>query len=150
MKTIFDKGTRDELIKRINTLNQNCTAQWGKMNIYQMLKHCTIWEEWISGKNKPKYKQEFIGFVFGKMALKSMIKDESPLRRNVPTSATFKVKEKNGDVESEKKKWITLIEEYEHYSNPGFIHDFFGKMTKEQVGLLAYKHTDHHLRQFNS
>lgn len=150
MKTIFDKATRDELIKRINSLNEKCTAQWGKMNIYQMLKHCTIWEEWIAGKNKPEYKQEFIGFLFGKMALKSMIKDESPLRRNVPTSAAFKVKEKNGDVESEKKKWIALIEEYEHYSNPGFIHDFFGRMTKEQVGLLAYKHTDHHLRQFNS
>ena len=150
MKTIFDKTTRDALITRINTLNENNTAQWGKMNIYQMVRHCVIWEEWISGKNKPKYKQEFIGFLFGKMALKSMIKDESPLRRNVPTSAEFKVKEKNGDVESEKRKWITLIEEYEHYSNPDFIHDFFGKMTKEQIGLLAYKHTDHHLRQFDS
>ena len=30
------------------------------------------------------------------------------LDRNVPTSAQFKVKEKNGDVESEKKKWIAL------------------------------------------
>jgi len=29
------------------------------------------------------------------------------------------------------------------------MHPFFGKMTKEQVGYLAYKHTDHHLWQFN-
>ena len=49
-----------------------------------------------------------------------------------------------------KRNGLLLIEEYEHYSNPDFIHDFFGKMTKEQIGLLAYKHTDHHLRQFNS
>lgn len=150
MKTIFDKTTRAELIRRIDTLNEKSVSGWGKMNIYQMLKHCTIWEEWILGVHKPKYKQEFIGFVFGKMALKDMIKDERPLRRNTPTSTAFKVKGKNGDVESEKKKWIILIEEYEHYSNPEFIHDFFGKMTKEQVGYLAYKHTDHHLRQFNS
>ena len=60
------------------------------------------------------------------------------------------MKELNGDIESEKKKWISLIEGYENYSNPGFIHDFFGKMTKEQIGILAYKHTDHHLRQFNA
>ena len=150
MKTIFDKSTRDELIHRINSINENCTAQWGKMNIYQMLKHCTIWEEWILGKNKPAYKQAFIGFIFGKMALKRMIKDEKPLDRNVPTSAQFKVKETTGNIVAEKNKWIALIEEYAHYSNPDFIHDFFGKMTKEQVGLLAYKHTDHHLRQFNS
>jgi len=149
MKTIFDKTTRDELIKRINTLNENGTAQWGKMNIYQMLKHCTIWDEWILGKNKPVYKQAFIGRLFGKMVLKKVTKDEKPLDRNVPTSAEFKIKEKNGDVAAERQKWIAFIEEYEHYSNPGFIHDFFGKMTREQVGLLAYKHTDHHLRQFN-
>lgn len=103
METIFDKTTRIELISRISTLNVKSVSEWGKMNIYQALKHCTIWEEWILGINKPQYKQEFIGFVFGKMALKGMIKDERPMRRNVPTSAPFKVKEKNGDIESEKR-----------------------------------------------
>jgi len=150
MKTIFDKSTRTELANRINTLNEKSVPGWGKMNIYQMLKHCTIWEEWVLGVNKPKYKQEFIGFIFGKMVLKSMVKDEKPLRKNTPTSPSFRTKEKIGDVEAEKKKWISLLGKYESYSNPGFIHDFFGKMTKEQVGILAYKHTDHHLRQFNS
>jgi len=150
MKTIFDKTTRDELISRIRTLNENSVSLWGKMNVCQMLSHCIICEEWISGVNKPAYKQEFIGFIFGKIALKSILKDERPLRRNVPTSTAFKVKEKNGDVEAKKKNWIALIEAYENYSNPSFIHDFFGKMTKEQVGILSYKHTDHHLRQFNS
>jgi Protein of unknown function (DUF1569) len=149
MKTIFDKTTRDELINRIDSLNEKGIAQWGKMNIYQMLKHCTLWDEWILGNNKPIYRQTFIGRIFGKMALKDMIKDESPLRRNVPTLAELKVIEKNGDTVLEKKKWIALIENYADYSNPNFIHSFFGKMTKEQVGYLAYKHTDHHLRQFN-
>ncbi len=31
MKTVFDKSTRDELIGRINLLNESSTAQWGKM-----------------------------------------------------------------------------------------------------------------------
>jgi len=150
MKSIFDELNRTELTNRIKTVNENNRSQWGKMNVYQMLKHCTIWEEWIQGINKPAYKQELLGYIFGKLALKSMIKDEKPFKRNVPTSAYFKVKELNGDIESEKKKWISLIEGYENYSNPGFVHDFFGKMTKEQIGILAYKHSDHHLRQFNA
>ncbi len=79
-----------------------------------------------------------------------MIKNENPLDRNAPTSAHFKIKETTGNIQTEKNKWIALIEEYEFYSNPDFIHDFFGKMTKEQIGYLNYKHTDHHLRQFNS
>ena len=147
MKTIFDIPTRDELIKRINALNENSMAQWGKMNVSQMLKHCVQWEEMILGKKV--YKQSFIGKLFGKSALKSMLKDDSQVKRNMPTVPAFKIKE-NGDIESEKRKWIALMEDHDHFSNPSFIHPFFGKMTKEQIGYLAYKHTDHHLRQFNS
>lgn len=147
MKTVFDKTTRDELIGRINTLNENSEAQWGSMTIYQMLKHCTLWEAWIADKKINK--QSFIGRLFGKMALKNILKDEKPIGRNSPTLPELKIKEKNGDVVSEKKKWIALIGEYEHFSNPGFVHTFFGKITEEQIGYLAYKHIDHHLRQFN-
>lgn len=147
MKTIFDKSTREELINRINTLNGNNTAQWGKMNVYQMLKHCTLWEEMIHGTVKSK--RSFLGRLFGKMVLKKIVQDESPLRRNTPTSLELKVKETDGDIASEKKRWIALIETTAGFPNPYFMHPFFGKITKEQVGYLAYKHADHHLRQFN-
>jgi hypothetical protein len=90
----------------------------------------------------------FLGRIFGKMALKSTLKDEGPMRRNVPTLAEFKVREKQGEIELEKAKWIGLLPKYGHFSNPAFIHDFFGRMTEEQIGFLAYKHADHHLRQF--
>lgn len=83
------------------------------------------------------------------MALKGFIKDETPFKRNVPTVPEFKIKEQSGDVELQKKKWVNLIDEYAQFSNFNFIHPFFGKMNKEQIGYLAYKHTDHHLRQFN-
>ncbi len=148
MKTIFDKNIRVKLSERIGQINQNDKAQWGKMNTFQMLKHNTYWNSWILGKDDHTYKQEFIGKIFGKMALRKMIKNEKPFDKNIPTSAQFKVKESNGDLESEKSKWTSLIKEYENYSNPNFVHDFFGKMTKEQIGVLVYKHTDHHLRQF--
>jgi hypothetical protein len=148
MKTIYDKTTRDALIDRINTLNENSAAQWGKMNVYQMIEHCIRWEEMISGEIVCK--QAFIGRLFGKMALKGMLKDESPLRRSTPTSPELRITETGGDVVAGKEKWITLIEQNSNSSNPGFIHPFFGEMKKEQIGYLAYKHIDHHLRQFNS
>ena len=84
------------------------------------------------------------------MALRGMTKDDKPLARNIPTSKEFRINETTGDVAAERRKWAALVEEYEHYSNPDFIHDFFGRMTREQVGQLAYKHTDHHLRQFGA
>src|SRR5580692_5281138 len=102
MKTIFDKETRDELVVRINTLNENSKAQWGKMTVSQMVKHCTQWDEMALGKKK--YKQSFIGKLFGKVALKDMLKDE-PVKKNLPTVPSFKIKE-NVDLAEEKKKWI--------------------------------------------
>ncbi len=147
MKTIFDKQTRDELINRIHSLNENSTPQWGKMNIYQMLKHCTLFEDMISGRKK--YKLTLPGRLFGKMVLKTLLKDGKPMPKNSPTVPELRVKE-NGDVASEKAKWIALIEEHAHFSNDGIIHPFFGKMTIEQIGYLTYIHYDHHLRQFKS
>ena len=101
------------------------------------------------GKEDHTYKQSFLGKIFGKSVLRNMVKDEKPLDKNIPTSAQFKVKETEGDFEVEKLKWVTLTNAYENFNNPNFIHDFFGIMTKEQIGILVYKHTDHHLRQFN-
>jgi Protein of unknown function (DUF1569) len=148
MESIFGKPYRDAIISRIDLLNETSSKQWGKMSVYQMIKHCSLWDEWILGKNKPVYKQEFIGRLFGKMALRKMTKNNNPLDKNVPTSNWLKIKEPNSDVAAEKNKWISLINEYANYSNPSFIHDFFGKMTIEEIGILAYKHSDHHLRQF--
>lgn len=148
MRTIFDKITRDGLIDRISRLNEDSVTEWGKMNICQMLEHCIRYEEMVLGK--VQYKRAFLGLLFGKMALKDFVKDDSPLKRNMPTIAGLKVTECNSDFASERKKWIALVEEYAHFSNTGFVHSFFGRLTTEQIGQLAYKHADHHLRQFNA
>jgi hypothetical protein len=148
MKTIFDAATREELILRIGLVKEGSKPVWGKMNVYQMVRHNTFWNEWILGKGNHIYKQEFLGKIFGKFALKRMIKDEKPFDKNIPTSDPFKVKDINGNLASEKDKWISLVNEYEHFKNPAFIHGFFGKMTTEQIGILVFKHSDHHLRQF--
>ena len=148
MKTVFDKDTRDELIVRVNALGENSTAQWGKMNVYQMLRHCILWQEWMADTKKNK--QPLVGLLFGKMALRSIMKDESPLTRNTPTLQELKIKETSGDIAAEKRKLTALIEADANFSNPGFVHTFFGKMTKEEIGYMKYKHLDHHLRQFNA
>ena len=120
----------------------------GKMTVYQMVKHCAAWEEMLT--SNIKYKRSFAGLLFGKIALRHLTKDEKPLRRSTPTSPELIIKETDGDVAAEKRKWIGLVEGHSHFSKREFLHPFFGKMTKEQVGYLAYKHIDHHLRQFNS
>ncbi|WET49601.1 DUF1569 domain-containing protein [Chryseobacterium indologenes] len=149
MKTIFDSNIREELISRIDSLSQKNIAQWGKMNLYQMVKHCTVWNEWMLGSSRYTYKQDFLGKLFGKMVLKGMVKDDKPMKKNAP-AGIFVIKESSGDIEVLKKHWKEQIASYAHYTNPDFIHDFFGKMTKDEIGIFVYKHMDHHLRQFRA
>jgi hypothetical protein len=146
MKTIFDKTTRDEIIARINSLNDNNKPQWGKMNVYQMIKHANLADEMLLGKKA--YKRVFLGRILGKMVLKKMLKDDSPMDKNAPTGHGFIITELSGDIAVEKAKWISSVSEYAGFDNNDFEHWFFGKMTREQVGQFAYKHNDHHLRQF--
>jgi hypothetical protein len=54
------------------------------------------------------------------------------------------------DIAVEKAKWRSLIEQYRAFDKDYFIHWFFGKMSKEQLGQFIYKHCDHHLKQFSS
>jgi Protein of unknown function (DUF1569) len=148
VKTIFDEATRDEVIQRIASLDERSAANWGKMNISQMLRHCALYEEMIlRGHNQ---RQTLVGRIVGKRVLRDFIKDERPIKRNLPTLAQLRVSESGGDINLLKDRWISLIREFGRYSEPHFTHPFFGTMTKEQVGRLGYKHTDHHLRQFGA
>jgi hypothetical protein len=147
MNSIFNKATSNALINRVNLLNENSIALWGKMNVYQMVKHCILCDEMYLGK--VVYKRHLFGFLFGKMKLHQLLKDDKPKEHNSPTKSNFKNLQANSNLEQDKATWIKLINEYEHFTNTNFVHWFYGKMTKDQVGISVYKHIDHHLRQFN-
>jgi hypothetical protein len=145
MKNLFDKSTRAEVITRVQNLNEKSRPEWGKMTVYQMIRHCILWEEMLLGKTI--YKQSFLGKVVGKFALKDMMKDE-PAKSNLPTVPGFKMSG-SGNVEEAKAEWLQLLNEHNDRDPQGFVHPFFGPLTAEQAGKMAYKHVDHHLRQFH-
>ena len=146
MKSVFDPSTRQELTHRIQSLGADHKGSWGKMDISQMVRHCTLCEEMFLGELK--IKRSFMGRLFGPMVLKKVLKDDKPFGRNSPTSPVLITPKLTGDLENEKNEWIQTINRYANYGRNDFIHPFFGPMTREQVGLFAYKHADHHLRQF--
>ena len=146
MKTLLDPSTREEIITRIARIDRNAGRQWGTMSVYQMLRHCTVWEDMMTGKIKAK--RVFVGRLFGRLALKSVLKDDSPLRRSTPSAPELINKEETGNIDRQKQEWIDRIRQYAQYPVKGIMHPFFGWMTLDQIGRMAYKHADHHLRQF--
>lgn len=147
MKSIFDKADRDSVIGRIDLLSESVWPIWGTMTVAQMCKHCAICEEYYFGNIKKG--RSFLGRLVGKMAIKAILKDdESGINKNAPTAPVFLVKDSGLNFEQERTNWKRLISRYETYQKDSFIHWFFGKMSKEQLGQFIYKHSDHHLKQF--
>ncbi|WP_317171647.1 DUF1569 domain-containing protein [Flavobacterium agri] len=133
---------------RIHSLTAENNARWGKMDVFQMVKHCTLCEDMMLGH--VKIKRVFIGKIIGRMILNKVLKDEKPFGKNSPTSPLLETVGDTGDIEQQKLEWLKRIDEYARFDNYDFVHPFFGSMTKEQIGHFAYKHADHHLRQFGA
>ncbi len=148
MNTIINAQTRNDLIQRIALLSDDSQRKWGQMDVKQMIKHCILADEMNQGKKKTK--RAFLGRIFGKAILKHALKDDKPIVKNVGTLPEFKMTETiSDDLQNLKEQWVKSIQQYADIDdNHTSIHGFFGKMSKTQIGQLAYKHTDHHLRQF--
>ncbi|MDT0558403.1 DUF1569 domain-containing protein [Ichthyenterobacterium sp. W332] len=145
MTSFFDKGTFEELNRRIDALNKNHKPQWGKMDVAQMLWHCQGPLNIILNHNDYNLKPNWLVKTFFK---KTMYSDKL-WRKNLPTISVFKSSESK-DFENERRKLLDLVQELNTHKdrNTWQPHPVFGKLTKAQWGKMQYKHLDHHLRQF--
>ena len=146
MKSLFNNTDNNEIIERINRLTPESRAGWGKMNVAQMMCHCSIALKACLGEIKPK--KVFISYLFGKIAKKQVLGPKD-FRKNTPTAKEYIVKDiKNFD--NEKERLISYVKKFEAGSDvvTKEQHPFFGKMTIEEWECLIWKHLDHHMRQF--
>ncbi len=150
MKTIFDDGAVAALSNRINNIQYATPAQWGKMDVGQMMRHCAENDRMLL--RQKTFKRLLIGRLIGRAVLKSSIADDAPLKKNSPTHPDLKIKLAI-DPAKEKETWLSLLAQYSEMDESAFdnfTHPFFGPMSREEVGIFAYKHIDHHLRQFKA
>jgi len=82
MKNLFEKETIDEVIGRISNLQPAAQRQWGKMDVAQMMAHCSGALEMASGKLNPP--RMLIGRIIGPL-VRPIYTNEKPFSRNNPT-----------------------------------------------------------------
>jgi hypothetical protein len=147
MRNLFQKDSLNEIIIRITKLSPTSEKHWGKMNVDQMLAHCSVGLETAIGLKL--FPQSLFGKLFGRF-FKSFGIGDKPIKKNGPTSSGFIISKTMG-FEKEKENLITLAKQFSDgghskcTTNP---HSFFGKLTPNEWGMLMYKHLDHHLTQF--
>jgi hypothetical protein len=148
LPNIFSEKVSKETISRIEKLNPNTPAIWGKMSVDQMLAHCNVTYE-MAFENIHSKPNAFIKLIL-KLLVKKNVVNEKEYSKNGTTAPQFIIKSKK-DFEIEKNRLIAYIiksrELGESYYEGKESHSF-GKLTKIEWNNMFYKHLNHHLSQF--
>jgi hypothetical protein len=148
---IFTKEVSDGIINRINDLKLDSPRHWGKMDIGQMLAHCSVAYETIYEPSKhpaPNFLMKF----FLKTFVRKVVTGDKPLKKNSPTAPYFVMKSEK-DFEAEKFRLIAYIQQTQQLGEAEFDgkeNMSFGIMSKTEWSNMMYKHLDHHLQQFGA
>lgn len=147
MDNLFNPETYQSIKGRLQLLTETSQPKWGKMTVAQMLQHCNrTFDYALSSEPHPR---TFLGLLIG-WAVKKQLYDDKPWKQGLPTASRLRVTDSlNFDQEK-----ILLNSTLDAFFTRGpekvgvFPHPVFGKFTKEQWGMMNYKHLDHHFRQF--
>ncbi len=148
MSTLARTADRDALIARIERLSPDANAVWGCMNAPQMLAHCADALRMGLGDLSVKPKHATIP----RMALfKWLFLNVLPFPKGAPTAKEL-ISRAPETWEVERSQLIDLMKRAggDDVRSVSAEHPIFGPLTRAQWGQLAWKHLDHHLRQFGA
>lgn len=149
--SLFDEQKRGEIIARINNLTSETKGMWGKMNVNQMICHCTDGLRGSLGELGSEVKDE--SNFLSRSLIKWLVLYIIQMPKEVPTSDRvnqMKDGTKPTGFESDRKTLLEFIEKVSAKSDDfaWATHFKFGALNRNEWGILSYKHIDHHLKQF--
>jgi hypothetical protein len=145
MKTLWIESDRRVLLDRLTRLDAGIQPQWGKMNCAQMLAHLADGMRMTLGDLPCKSKSGPLRYT----PLKQLIIYWLPWPQGAPTAPEL-ISRASAGIEHETAAVQTLLERFAQSDGKSQWpeHPAFGKLSAKDWGVLAYRHIDHHLRQF--
>ncbi len=147
MKTLFDEKARQDLLARIDKLTPDCTPRWGKMNAEQMLAHLVEAMKLGTGDLKTRPKKMIVRYP----PLRQLFVYVLPWPKGAPTARELIRKDSDaGTLARNREELARLVGVIASRANEKEWpeHPAFGKLSRRAWGVLGWRHTDHHLRQF--
>jgi hypothetical protein len=149
MKNILKESDYAEIRERIMALSATSPRKWGRMDLQQMLVHCTVQLKLAVGEiSSRRQGPSLMRSGLGKRILFSNLPwpkgATTPKEMNVETNDFLLT-----DLETEKRNLLNYLDKAkgQEQFEP---HPFFGHLNREEWSRLIYKHLDHHLKQFGS
>jgi hypothetical protein len=144
-KTYWDAATLAELRSRVERLLPSSRASWGKMNSAQALKHVTIAMRIALGEAPVQP----ISSIFGYTPFKQIVIYALPWPNNAKTAPEAD-NPPHGEFAQEKADLLAVMDRFAKAGRMFTFahHPMFREMSGRAWGVWAYRHLDHHLRQF--
>jgi Protein of unknown function (DUF1569) len=148
MKTLWNESDRESLLARLERLGPNAEARWGKFTAPKMLAHLNDTLRMSAGELPVSFKKTPFRFPI----VKHLIVYVAPWPRGAPTAPELLSRGNQAAWEEERadfpKAVACFAERPADASSP--IHPAFGRLSRRAWGRLAYRHVDHHFRQFGA
>jgi hypothetical protein len=149
MENLYGTEATKAILTRIENLKPDASKQWGKMDVSQMMAHCSAALEVAT--DQKRIPRIFIGRILGPL-FKSSYHSDKPFGKGSPTANEFIITDQR-DFDKEKARLIKLVKQFAEGGEAKCTkepHSFFGSITAQEWGTGMYKHMDHHLRQFGA
>jgi hypothetical protein len=148
MRSILNEGDRAEVGSRLRSLSVSSTGRWGSMGVADMLQHLRLSAGMALGELPVPSANKRAFQVF---PLKHLILYVLPFPKGAPTAPELKPGVAAA-LEEERAALLELLERIGTGPGEGAgpAHPLFGPLSWREWGVVTYKHTDHHLRQFGA
>jgi hypothetical protein len=145
MKSMWNEPDARAIRQRVATLRSDAQARWGKFNAPQMVCHLTDAARMAMGELHVPSRRLPIRYF----PLKQLILYVLPFPKGAPTAPELIGRvattwgSEVGELEQAIERLLTQRQRQEWPDHPAF-----GPLSRDAWGVLVYRHTDHHLRQF--
>mgnify|MGYP003288645458 CR=1 FL=1 len=148
MGSILNETDRAAISSRMRSLSISSTGRWGSMDVTNMLKHLHLSALMALGEMEVPSANKRVFHVF---PLKHLLLYVLPFPKGAPTAPRLKP-EAVASMEEERAAVLALLERIGTGPRDGAgpHHPLFGPLTRREWGVVTYKHTDHHLKQFGA
>ena len=148
MGSILNEADRIAISNRLRSLSVSSDRRWGTLDVTGMLQHLRrsalmcVGELSVPSANKR---------AFHKFPLKHVILYVLPFPKGAPTAPALKPVDA-ASFEEERAALLELLERIGtgHREGMGPDHPLFGPLSWREWGVVTYKHSDHHLKQFGA
>jgi hypothetical protein len=144
-KSLSNARIRQEMLERLERLTPGATPLWGRMTAPQMLAHLADWLLMAKGELPVAAIPSFLRYA----PVKQLAIYWLPFPRKVQTAPEL-ILRKPSEWDIEHAAVRRHVQSFENMEAEAAWpeHPVFGKMTPKAWCVFAYRHADHHFRQF--